>query len=329
MSSGSHTQLSVVLPVRDEEESLRPLFDRLTNVLDAIGEPWEAIFVDDGSTDASYAVMVELNRRDPRAKALRLSRNFGHQIAITAGIDAARGDAVIVMDSDLQHPPEAITDLVQKWREGYDVVYGLRVERAGEPWLKRTTARAFYRVLSRLSETDMPSNAGDFRLVSRSALDAFRSLRETNRYIRGMFAWVGFRQVGVPYAGIERHAGRTKYTFTRMLKLGLDGILSFSTAPLRIVLHVGLWVSLLSLGIFVYALVSKLVGGAQLPGWASLLAVTAFLGGIQLLTLGAVGLYVGRIYEEVKARPLYLVRDECGVEPAANLTPASFRAVER
>jgi polyisoprenyl-phosphate glycosyltransferase len=306
-------RFSVVLPVHNERDSLHQLFERLLAVLEGVGEPWEVVFVDDGSTDGSFTLMVQLNRRDRRFKAIQLSRNFGHQVALTAGLDAASGDAVIVMDADLQHPPEAIPDFVAKWREGYEVVYGIREERTGEPWLKRTTARVFYRVLGTVSETKMPANAGDFRLVDRSALEAFRSLREANRYIRGMFAWVGFRQTGLPYAGVERGTGTTKYSFGRMLKLGIDGILSFSSAPLRLVLHTGLLVSLLSLGIFVYALVSKITGGAALPGWASLLAVTAFLGGIQLLTLGTVGLYVGRIYEEVKARPLYLVREQCGI----------------
>jgi glycosyltransferase involved in cell wall biosynthesis len=318
---GPAPRYSVVVPVHNEEGSLEQLFEALNRVLDELGEPAEVILVDDGSRDRSYATMVVLNRRDPRFKAVRLSRNFGHQMAITAGLDLAVGDAVIVMDADLQHPPEAIADLVEKWREGFDVVYGVRHERTGEPWLKRTTARLFYRLLGRFGDTNVPPHAGDFRLIDRAALEAFRSLRESNRYVRGMFSWIGFRQVGVPYKGVERRTGETKYSFSRMLKLGLDGILSFSTAPLRFVLHIGMLVSLVSLGLFVYALISKLVGGASLPGWASLLAVTAFLGGIQLLTLGTVGLYVGRIYEEVKARPLYLVRETCGIEEP--ITPAT------
>ena len=310
---------SIVIPVHNEEESLGALFEGLRDALDGLGEPAEVIMVDDGSRDSSYALMVDLNRQDARFKAVGLSRNFGHQMAITAGLDVAAGDAVIIMDADLQHPPEAIEDLVAKWRQGFDVVYGVRHERTGEPWVKRITARVFYRLLGSIGETQMPPHAGDFRLVDRRALEAFRALRESNRYVRGMFSWIGFRQVGVPYQGVERRAGKTKYSFARMLKLGVDGILSFSTAPLRLVLHLGMLVSLLSLGLFIYALVSKVTGGASLPGWASLLAVTAFLGGIQLLTLGTVGLYVGRIYEEVKARPLYLVRETCGIESPSPL----------
>jgi polyisoprenyl-phosphate glycosyltransferase len=317
---------SVVVPVHNEEGSLEQLFEALSRALDELGDPAEVILVDDGSSDHSYATMVALHRRDRRFKAVRLSRNFGHQMAITAGLDLAVGDAVIVMDADLQHPPEAIPDLVEKWREGFDVVYGVRHERPGESWLKRTTAGLFYRLLGRFGDTDVPANAGDFRLIDRAALEAFRSLRESNRYVRGMFSWIGFRQVGVPYKGVERQTGETKYSFSQMLKLGLDGILSFSTAPLRFVLHIGILVSLVSLGLFVYALISKLVGGASLPGWASLLAVTAFLGGIQLLTLGTVGLYVGRIYEEVKARPLYLVRETCGIEETITTAPDVARS---
>ncbi len=314
--------LSVVVPVRDEEDSLAELYQGLKSVLDDLAVPAEVILIDDGSRDASYSIMAGFHATDPRFKALRLSRNFGHQMAITAGLDLARGDAVVIMDGDLQHPPEVILDFVSHWRAGYDVVYGIRHQRAGEPWLKRTSARAFYRVLGSLSDSDVPPHAGDFRLVDRSALEAFRSLRESNRYVRGMFSWIGFRQVGVPYPGVERRAGATKYSLSKMLKLGIDGVLSFSTAPLRLVLHIGMIVSLGSLGLFIYALISKVTGGAALPGWASLLAVTAFLGGIQLLTLGTVGLYVGRIYEEVKRRPLYFVRESCGFEEAA-VAPAT------
>jgi polyisoprenyl-phosphate glycosyltransferase len=305
--------LSVVVPVRDEEDSLADLYSSLKSVLDDLAVPVEVILVDDGSRDASYSLMAGFHDADPRFKAVRLSRNFGHQMAITAGLDLARGDAVVIMDSDLQHPPEVIPKLLSQWRAGYDIVYGVRHERSGEPWLKRASARAFYRVLGSLSDTEVPPHAGDFRLVDRHALDAFRSLRESNRYVRGLFSWIGFRQIGVSYPGVERRAGTTKYSFPKMFKLGIDGVLSFSTAPLRLVLHIGMLVSLISLGLFIYALISKVTGGAALPGWASLLAVTAFLGGIQLLTLGTVGLYVGRIYEEVKRRPLYVIQESCGL----------------
>jgi glycosyltransferase involved in cell wall biosynthesis len=234
-STRESPSLSVVVPVRDEEDSLQRLFESLRRVLDDLDELAEVILVDDGSRDRSYATMVELHAQDSRFKAVRLSRNFGHQMAITAGLDLTNGDAVIIMDADLQHPPEAIADLLAKWREGFNVVYGVRHERFGEPWLKRVTARVFYRLLATFGDTDMPPHAGDFRLVDRAALDAFRSLRESNRYVRGMFSWIGFRQVGVPYRGVERHAGTTKYSFSTIFKLGVDGMLSFSTVPLRVV----------------------------------------------------------------------------------------------
>jgi glycosyltransferase involved in cell wall biosynthesis len=306
--------LSIVTPVHNEQQSLEELFRRLQEVLDELGEPAEVIVVDDGSRDSSYSLAVAMNETDPRFKAVQLSRNFGHQVAITAGLDLALGDAVVIMDSDLQHPPELIPALVAQWRKGFDIVYAVREDRRRESWGKRTSARMYYRLLRRLVEVDMPPNAGDFRLVDRRALNAFRSLRESNRYVRGMFSWIGYRQTGIPYRGVDRVGGTTKYTFSRMVKLAADGILSFSTAPLRLVLHVGLFVSLCALGIFMYAVIAKIAGSASLPGWASLLGVTAFLGGIQLLTLGMLGLYVGRIYEEVKQRPLYLVREMHGIE---------------
>jgi dolichol-phosphate mannosyltransferase len=256
--------LSVVTPIRNEQESLEELFRRLQKVLDDIAEPAEVIAVDDGSTDSSYSLARAMHDADPRFKVVRLSRNFGHQVAITAGLDLASGDAVIVMDSDLQHPPETIPDLIAAWREGFDIVYGVRQDRRREGPLKRTTARMYYWVLGRLVDVEMPANAGDFRLVDRRALEAFRSLRETNRYVRGMFSWVGYRQTGVPYSGVDRYGGETKYTFSRMVKLGVDGILSFSTVPLRLVLQLGMLVSLVSLGIFVYALIAKATGGASL-----------------------------------------------------------------
>jgi dolichol-phosphate mannosyltransferase len=313
-------RLSIVTPVHNEQESLEELFRRLQEVLDELGDSAEVIVVDDGSRDSSYSLAAAMNTADPRFKAVQLSRNFGHQVAITAGLDLALGDAVIVMDSDLQHPPELIPELVARWREGFDIVYAIREDRGRESWGKRTSARLYYRLLRRLVEVDMPPNAGDFRLVDRRALNAFRSLRESNRYVRGMFSWIGYRQTGIPYQGVDRVGGTTKYTFSRMVKLAADGILSFSTAPLRLVLHVGLFVSLCALGIFVYAVIAKIAGSASLPGWASLLGVTAFLGGIQLLTLGMLGLYVGRIYEEVKQRPLYLVREMRGIELAGDQT---------
>lgn len=304
---------SVVVPIHDEEGSLRELHGRLAAVLDGLGD-WELILVDDGSRDSSFETMLELRRADPRVKIVRLSRNFGHQVAITAGIDKARGDAVIVMDGDLQHPPEVIPELVQRWRDGFEVVYGVMAERGGESWFKDWTARAFYRVLRRLARIDVPPAAGDFRLVDRRAVDAFISLRERNRYVRGMFSWIGFSQTGVPYSSPPRTTGRTKYTLPRMTKLAVHGILSFSNAPLRLVLGLGFVVSVLAVAEAIYALIGKFGGFYTVPGWASIVFVVSFLGGIQLIVLGVIGEYVSLIYDEAKRRPIYLVRELHGFE---------------
>ena len=309
-------RFSVVVPVHDEEESIRELHARLAPVLDGLDGGWELILVDDGSRDGSFEAMLELHRADPRVKIVRLSRNFGHQAAITAGIDLAAGEAVVVMDGDLQHPPELIPELAERWRQGFDVVYGVMTERARESRFKRWTASVFYRLLGRLADIEAPP-AGDFRLIDRSAVDAFTSLRERNRYVRGMFSWIGFRQTGVPYAAHERFAGETKYTLPRMLRLATHGILSFSNVPLRLVLALGFLVSGLAIAEAIYALIGKLGGFYVVPGWASIVFAVSLLGGIQLIVLGVIGEYIGLIYDEVKRRPLYLVRELHGFERAA------------
>lgn len=304
--------ISVVLPVHDEEQNLPELYRRLSTVLSDLGRASEIIFVDDGSRDASYLVMLELRQQDPDLKVIRLSRNFGHQMAITAGIDAAAGDAVIVMDADLQHPPELIAEFVERWEQGFEVVYGVMVTKH-VPWFKRTTARLFYRVLQRLSDTEVPGSAGDFRLVDRRAVDAFSAMRERNRYVRGMFSWVGFNQTGVPYVCEPRVAGRSKYTVGRMLRFAADGILSFSNVPLKLALRAGFVISLLSVA-FGFSAVAARINGVAVPGWASLVVFVTFLGGVQLIVLGVIGAYVGRIYDEVRLRPLYFVRAAHGFD---------------
>jgi glycosyltransferase involved in cell wall biosynthesis len=307
------SSFSIVVPIHDEEGSLRELHRRLGAVMDGLGE-WELILVDDGSRDSSFETILELRRSDPRVKVVRLSRNFGHQVAITAGIDKATGDAVVVMDGDLQHPPEVIPELVQRWRDGFEVVYGVMTERVGETWFKDWTARTFYRLLRRLSRIDVPPAAGDFRLVDRRAVDAFISLRERNRYVRGMFSWIGFSQTGVPYSSPPRTTGQTKYTLPRMTKLAVHGLFSFSNAPLRLVLGLGFLVSLFAVGEAVYALIGKFGGFYTVPGWSSIVFVVSFLGGIQLIVLGVIGEYVSLIYDEAKRRPIYLVRELHGFE---------------
>jgi len=307
-------EYSLVVPIFNEEETLSELFRRLTLLLDALDGSAEVVLVDDGSSDRSYELMVAARETDPRFKVLRLSRNFGHQIAITAGMDVAAGNAVIVMDADLQDPPEVVLEMAARWREGFDVIYGVREERAGDTRFKKATASAFYRFLRRVSNIDVPLDVGDFRLVDKRALEAFKSMRETNRYVRGMFSWIGFRQVGVTFHRDERFAGDTKYPLTKMLKFATDGVVSFSAAPLRLALKVGFAVSALSFALGVLAVILKLFGFYSIPGLASIAVFVAFLGGIQLLVLGLMGEYIARIHDEVKGRPLYLVRDTHGLQ---------------
>jgi dolichol-phosphate mannosyltransferase len=310
--------LSVVVPLKDEAVNLEPLSDRLREVLDTLTTRWEVVLVDDGSADDTHARAVALHQGDARFKVVRLSRSFGHQVALSAGLDVARGDAVVTLDGDLQHPPEVIPELVRRWREGAEVVYGTMVERQGESRLKDVTARAFYRTLTRLTDIEVPLGAGDFRLVDRVALDAFLSMREANRYLRGMFSWVGFEQVGVPYASPARRAGESKYTIGRMLRLATDAIVSFSDRPLRLALNLGFLVSLGSIVFGLSAVVSKLVGVLVVPGWTSVMVLVGVVGGVQLIVIGIIGEYVGRISEEVKGRPLYVVRSVHGLRDDAS-----------
>jgi polyisoprenyl-phosphate glycosyltransferase len=312
----SRPQYSLVLPIYNEEETIPELVRRLGELMDKFDGDAEAIFVDDGSSDSSYELMVAAREMDPRFKLLRLSRNFGHQIAVTAGLDVATGDAVIVMDADLQDPPEVALELAARWRDGYDVVYAVRDERHGDSPFKRATAAGFYRLFRRMSDVDVPLDVGDFRLVDRRALDAFRSMRESNRYVRGMFSWIGFRQVGVPFTRDERFAGETKYPLPKMIKFATDGIVSFSAYPLRLALKLGFLVSAFSFLLGIVFLVSRLAGLYSVPGLASIAVFVAFLGGIQLLLLGIVGEYIARIHDEVKGRPLYLVSDAQGLDEA-------------
>lgn len=308
--------LSVVVPLKDEADNLEPLADRLRAVLDGLTSRWEVVLVDDGSSDGTFRLAVRLHETDARFKVLRLSRSFGHQVALSAGLDVARGDAVVTLDGDLQHPPEVIPELVRRWREGAQVVYGVMTERRGESRLKDVTARAFYRTLSKLSYMDLPLAPGDFRLVDRSALDAYLSMREANRYLRGMFSWVGFDQAGVPYTSPPRAGGKSKYTLGRMMGLAVDGIVSVSDRPLRIALNVGFLVAAGSILFGLSAVVAKLAGVLVVPGWTSVMVLVGVVGGVQLIVLGIIGEYVARISEQVKERPLYVVRSAHGLGEA-------------
>jgi glycosyltransferase involved in cell wall biosynthesis len=329
---------SIVVPVYDEEEALPELYEQLTWLLSRLDGDAEVILVDDGSRDDSYSLMFDLTRRDPRFKLLQLSRNFGHQAAITAGLDFAAGRAVVVMDADLQDPPETVLAMAERWREGFDVVYGMRRERPGETRFKRITAAVFYRLLQRIADVQIPADAGDFRLLDRKALDAYLAMREHDRYVRGMVSWVGFNQIGVAYSRDERRAGTTKFPLRKMVKFAADGIVSFSNAPLRLALGLGFLVSAAS---FVYAFVAillKVTGAFTVPGWTTIILATTFLGGVQLIVLGVVGEYVGRTYIETKRRPLYIVNRSAGLEdrlaspertvgyPPINLTEADPQA---
>ncbi|HAJ35465.1 MAG TPA: glycosyltransferase [Chloroflexi bacterium] len=308
---------SVVIPVWNEEEVIPVLYERLVQTMDSTGERWEVIFVNDGSRDRSLELLTDLSRRDARVKVLNFSRNFGHQIAITAGFDYAEGDAVIVMDADLQDPPEVLLRMIAKWREGYDVAYAVRTKRMGETRFKLWTASAFYRLIRYIADVDIPLDAGDFRLMDRKVVLAMRQLREKNRFMRGLSSWVGFKQVAVEYERAARYAGETKYPLRKMLRLANNAITSFSHVPLQLAMYTGFFFAgLAGLGI-VIAIILRLFGHDTLTGQATTLVSVLFLGGVQLIFLGIIGEYLGRIYDEVKDRPLYLIADAYGFDAAA------------
>ena len=300
---------SLVVPAYNEEGVIPELVAHLTRVMDALDGDAEAILVDDGSRDRTYEQMVEAVQTDPRIRLVRLSRNFGHQIALTAGIDLAAGDAVIVMDADLQDPPEIALELAKQWRAGYDVVYAVREERRGETQFKRATAAWFYRGFNRISKVQVPVDVGDFRLVDRRALDVFNQMRESNRFVRGMFSWIGMDQTGVTYTRGERFAGETKYPLRKMLRFASTGVISFSSAPLRAALNVGFVVSFIAFALGIWSIVVKVAGLYHVPGWTSIVVVVTFIGGIQLIVLGVIGEYIADIHDEVKGRPLYVVSE--------------------
>ncbi|HEX7072475.1 MAG TPA: glycosyltransferase family 2 protein [Hyphomicrobiaceae bacterium] len=303
--------ISVVVPVLNEVQGLQPLLDRLCPILDRIG-PWEIVFVDDGSTDGTLDTIRAKHRSDPRIKAVSLSRNFGKEIAIAAGLRYACGDAVVTMDADLQHPPEVIETFVEKWRAGYQVVYGERLDRSHEGRLRRFLSRAFYRTFNALSKCDIPEGAGDFRLLDRRAVEAMNALGERSRFNKGLFSWIGFRSVGVPYVVADRVHGSSKWSFRSLLRFALDGLTSFTTIPLRIWSLLGLAISLTAFASAIVFLVRTLLYGVDAPGFPSLIISVMIFAGVQLISLGVIGEYLGRVYEEVKARPLFIVAEEIG-----------------
>lgn len=304
-------ELSVVVPVFNEEENLPELYRRLTAVLGTAASSWEILFVDDGSRDRSWEIIRGLAEGDPHVRGLRFSRNFGHQMAFAAGLDHARGQAVVIMDADLQDPPELIPQLLAKHREGFEVVYAVRTARHGETFFKRLTAKLFYRLLARITSVHIPLDTGDFRLMGRRAVEAFRRLPERHRFTRGLVAWLGFPQTGVPYERAPRHAGTTKYPLRKMLRFAVDAITSFSHVPLQLATWLGFIVSGFAF-FYILVVIALKFAGISWPGYTSIMAAILFLGGVQLVMVGLLGEYVGRIYDEVKHRPLYLVAEEAG-----------------
>lgn len=317
---------TVIAPVFNETASLPELYRRVVEVMDATGQPWELVLVDDGSQDGSTNMIRELAERDERVRPVIFARNFGHQIAVTAGLDYSRGDAVIIIDSDLQDPPELILGMIEKWREGYEVVYAVRAEREGESWFKLWTASLFYRLIFRITDVKIPVDTGDFRLMDRKVVNVMNSMREKYRFLRGMSAWVGFRQIGLPYKRSARYAGSTKYPISKMFKLALNAITGFSYFPLQLATYIGFGAATLSILLIPVVIIMRALSHEQFLGQASTLVAVLFLGGVQLISLGILGEYLGRVYDEVKNRPLYIVSigpDEAGSLSAARSTAAS------
>ncbi|HKR15170.1 MAG TPA: glycosyltransferase family 2 protein [Pyrinomonadaceae bacterium] len=305
--------VSVIVPCYNEEDVLHATHERLTTVLAGVSTlDYELIFVNDGSHDETQLILTQLQLVDPHVRVLLLSRNFGHQIAVTAGLEEAGGDAVVIIDADLQDPPEVIPQMVQLWREGNDVVYGLRTDRQGESKFKLWTAKVFYRLINRLSETKMPFDAGDFRLLDRRVVEVINAMPERARFLRGMVSWAGFRQVSLPYERAARHAGASKYPLRKMIHFAMDGIISFSLVPLKIAIWTGFLAIWIAVAGIVVAVIDRLADKNLTRGWASLFVAVLFMGGVQLVSLGIIGEYLGRIYTEVKRRPLYVVQERLG-----------------
>ncbi len=306
---------SVVAPIFNEADSIPPLYRRIRAVMERLREPWELILVDDGSSDGSIRAIRDLARRDRRVVPIVFARNFGHQIAVTAGLDFSRGRAVVIVDADLQDPPEVIPEMVARWGEGFQVVYGVRAGREGETWFKKLTAALFYRMIFRITDVKIPLDTGDFRLLDRQVVDVMTRMRERHRFLRGMAAWVGFRQTGVTYHRAGRQAGETKYPFRKMLRLALNAVTGFSYFPLQIATYLGFAAALVSILAIPVVVVLRLAGNQAFFGQATTLIAVLFLGGVQLISLGILGEYIGRLYDEAKGRPLYVLQEE--PKPAA------------
>ena len=311
-------KISVVVPLYNEEEVIEESYSRLTQVLQKIDGDYQIVFVNDGSKDRTEMIATNIAKNDRKVVLLNFSRNFGHQNAITAGMDYADGDAVIVIDADLQDPPELIYKMIEKYNEGYDVVYAVRSKRKGETLFKKATAKLFYRTLNKLVDIHIPLDTGDYRLISREVCDILKRMRERNRFVRGMVSWIGFKQIGIEFERDERFAGKTKYTLSKMIKFSLDGIISFSTKPLKFSIHIGVIMASLSFIYAIYLIFAKAFSGKTVEGWTTIVVLILLIGGIHMLTLGVIGEYIARIYDESKNRPLYIIKDEVKSEMATH-----------
>ncbi|OIQ62522.1 glycosyltransferase family 2 protein [Neomoorella thermoacetica] len=306
----SKVRYTIIIPVYNEEDVIRETYRRLTLVMQSLGEPYELLFVNDGSEDRTAEIIEVLAETDDSVRLLNFSRNFGHQIAITAGMDYARGDAIVIIDADLQDPPELIPRMIEKWQEGYEVVYARRVQRKGETLFKKWTASLFYRTLRMMTEVDIPLDTGDFRLIDRKVCDVMHGIREKSRFIRGLISWIGFRQAAIEYIREERFAGKTKYPLKKMLRLAIDGITSFSHKPLKLATYLGLALSLPSFAYLVFSLGLKIFTAGTISGGRWLITLLLLLNGVNFILLGILGEYIGRIYDETKDRPLYILRNK-------------------
>jgi dolichol-phosphate mannosyltransferase len=309
-----HPLISIVVPIFNEEAVIPHFYERLKKVISSQAMDYEMIFVNDGSTDQSMEKLLKLSQSNPRIKIIELSRNFGHQIAITAGLDHANGQAIVIMDGDLQHPPEVIPELIQKWKEGYELIYTIRKETKDASYFKRISSSVFYWLINKIGDIPIPKYGADFRLIDRKVLESMKLLRERSRFMRGLFNWVGYSQTGVEFKADVRYAGVTKYSLKKMIQFALDGIVSFSSFPLRISTYFGFVISIISFIYAAFAIYARLFTNIVLPGWTSILVAVLFLGGVQLITIGLLGEYIGRIYNEVKQRPLYIIRNKFGFE---------------
>lgn len=320
--------ISVVVPMYFEEDVAEECYKRLKQVMDSHKINYEFVFVNDGSTDRTLDILKQIAEKDVCAKIVDFSRNFGHQNAVTAGIDFANGDAIVIIDADLQDPPELIPKLIEKWKEGYDVVYAKRKKRKGETFFKLLTAKLFYRFLNFMSDIDIPKDTGDFRIIDRKVADVFRRMTERNRFIRGMISWIGFKQTFIEYERDERFAGETKYPLKKMIKFALDGIIAFSSKPLKLVTNIGFLCVLISFGLLLYTIVVRLFGYPIETGWASIMVAISFFSGIQLLGLGIIGQYIARIYDESKNRPIYIVKEKINFDEKTNHDDIKIRERE-